>query len=57
MLSNLDSIYPDKSWITNYCTLFKDSIEKGNPLQYLDISDTQTICSTITKVYTWGMIQ
>lgn len=57
MLCPLDYIYPEMSWIDNYCSLYKESIEKGNPIQYLDVSNTHTICTTINKIYQWGEIR
>lgn len=57
MLCPLDFIYPEKSWIENYCSLYRESIEKGNPIQYLDVSNTHTVATTITKIYQWGEIR
>lgn len=57
MLCPLDYIYPEGSWIDNYCALYKESMEKGNPIQYVDVSNTHTICTTINKIYQWGEIR
>jgi hypothetical protein len=40
ILTNLDQIYPNNSWIDNYISLFEQSWQRGNPIQMVDVSDT-----------------
>ena len=54
MLTDLSHFYPKRSWIDNYVSLFEQCWQKGNPIQMLNVSDTQTIVSTLNKVYVWG---
>lgn len=56
ILTDLGAIYPQFSWIDHYTTLFEQCWQKGNPIQMLDVSDTQTIASTLNKAYTWGNV-
>ena len=55
-MSDLSHIYPNSSWLDNYLNLFEQSWQKGNPIQMVDVGDTQTMVSTLNKVYTWGNI-
>jgi hypothetical protein len=57
ILTDLNHIYPHSSWVENYTSLFEQSWQKGNPIQMLDVSDNQTIASTINRVYTWGNLR
>ena len=56
ILADLSHIYPENSWIENYTSLFEQCWQKGNPIQMVDVSDTQTIVSTLNRAYTWGDI-
>lgn len=37
-------------------SLFEQSWERGNPIQYVDVSDEHTVCATINRVYSWGVV-
>ena len=56
IMCDLGHLYPNNSWIDNYLALFEQSWIKGNPIQMVDVSDNQTIASTLTKAYTWGNV-
>jgi hypothetical protein len=56
ILTDLRQIYPGNSWVDNYYALFEQSWQKGNPVQVVDVSDTETIAATLNRVYTWGEV-
>ena len=54
ILTSLGNLYPNNAWIENYYSLYEQSWNKGNPIQMVDVSDTETIACTLNKAYVWG---
>lgn len=52
---HLEDTYPDNSWLLNYFQVVKESFDKDNPIQSLEVGETFTIAATTNKLYIWGM--
>ena len=56
ILTPLGEIYPENSWVDNYCSIYEHCMSKGNPLQIVEVGSDHTACATLNKVYTWGQL-
>lgn len=54
LLVDTSLVYSDNSWVNNYYTLFRDSLQRGNPVQMVALGETHTVVSSTNKIYSWG---
>jgi hypothetical protein len=54
-LVGLELCYPQDSWLLNYSSVVRETLEKENPIQGLIVGETFTVAASTHRLYLWGM--
>ena len=51
----MELCYPGNGWLLNYFQVVKESLERDNPIQGLQVGETFSVAATTNRLYVWGM--